>query len=445
MSSTSSIFSGSSRYSTDLQSVITRAVSIASLPKTQMENTLSTLQSESSALDTIDTKFEAVQSAISSLASATVATSSSVSNASVARATVSESAMAGTYEITVTDLGSFSASLSADGLTTVTDPETENISSASSFTLTVDGEEFTIAPAGTSLSDLADAINSSGAAVEATIVNVGSTSSPDYRLSLRSTALGEAAIQLNDGTSDLLDTISTGSLATYTLNGKSVTTDSRTVTVGPGLEVTLRAEGTTEITVGSDTSSLSSALSTLVSAYNAALAELDTHRGEEGGALEGSSLLYSLSASLRELVGYDTGEDGIRSLTSLGLTYKDDGTLSFDTSAFEEAVSEQQAAVLDFLGAADSGGFLKFATDLMDGLEDGTTGLITTQQDSLADQISDQSDRIDEEQERIDALEEQLNTQMAAADAAIAELELQVNYITSLFESMSSLSDSYNQ
>ena len=62
MSSNSSIFTGSSRYSSDLQQVLTRAVKIASLPLNLLNNQLSTLQSRSSALDSMDGKFSALLS-----------------------------------------------------------------------------------------------------------------------------------------------------------------------------------------------------------------------------------------------------------------------------------------------------------------------------------------------------------------------------------------------
>ena len=52
--SNSSIFTGSSRYSSDLQQVLSRAVSIASLPLHLLNNQLTTLQSRSSALDSLD-------------------------------------------------------------------------------------------------------------------------------------------------------------------------------------------------------------------------------------------------------------------------------------------------------------------------------------------------------------------------------------------------------
>ncbi len=441
--STSTIFSGSSRYSSDFQSIITRAVSIASLPKTQMQNTLSALQDEQSALKSIDSKFEALQAAISSLASATASTNSSVSNASVAKATVSAGAMEGTYQVEVLDLGAYRLSLSADGLTTVSDPQQQNISASSSFTLTVDGVEYQITPESATLASLAAAVTASGAPVEATIVNVGSSSSPDYRLSLRSTALGAVTIQLNDGEADLLDSMSVGRNASFTLNGKTVETDSRTVTVGPGVELLLRAEGSTEITVSTSTSAISSALSSLAAAYNAALSELDSHRGEDAGALKGSSLVYSLAASLRELAGYAAGSGDINSLNGLGLTFQSDGKLSFDASTFEAAAANR-TALAGFLGSASSGGFLKYATDLLDGLENDSSGLISENLSSLSAQISEQNSRIDAEQERVDALEEQLIARMAAADAAIAEMEQKVNYINGLFESMRVAAKSYS-
>ncbi len=61
-------------------------------------------------------------------------------------------------------------------------------------------------PPTNSLNALAQAINTSGAGVSATVINLGSPSAPSYTLSLQSTALGNIPIQLNDGTQDLLTT-----------------------------------------------------------------------------------------------------------------------------------------------------------------------------------------------------------------------------------------------
>ena len=66
--------------------------------------------------------------------------------------------------------------MSENGLTTVADPSSANISSSSQFTLTVNGTNYTITPSGDTLDDLVSAINNAGDGVQATTVNVGSNS-----------------------------------------------------------------------------------------------------------------------------------------------------------------------------------------------------------------------------------------------------------------------------
>jgi flagellar hook-associated protein 2 len=446
MSTSSSIFSGASRYSSDFQQIIDRAVAIASLPKAQMENVKSSLSSQSSALSAVDAKFTALQSAIAGLGSATESYSSSVSDGTVASASVSAGAMEGTYQIEVVDLGSYTLAMSKDGLTQVSEPSSQNISSSTAYTLTVDGVDYEISLSSGTLSALAEAINASGAPVQATVVNIGSSSSPDYRLSLQSTGLGDISIQLNDGTSGLIDVISAGSPASYKVNGQpseAISSDSRTVTISPGVSVTMLKAGTAQITVSHNTAAISTALASFATAYNAAVDELDKHRGKDAGALKGSSLLYTLAQSLRELAGYDSGSGAITSLTSLGLVYDDKGKLSLDSTAFNDATDGQFAALAEFLGASSTGGFLKFATDLMDGLEDSTGGILKTAMGSLQDQITWQDNRISEEEDRIDQLQQSLVQRMAEADAAIAALERQVLYFTNLFDAMRKYRENY--
>jgi flagellar hook-associated protein 2 len=442
MSSNATIFSGTSRYSNDFQQIIDRAVAIASLPMVQLESQKTTLTDQSTALSALDTKFTSVQSAIQSLESALTdnSYSTTVSDGTVVRASVAGTVLEGTYSVEVIDVGSYTNTMSMNDLPTVTDPFTENISAESSFTLTVDGVDYTITPESNTLSAMAEAINAeTDADVQATIVNIGTSSSPDYRLSLQSGKLGGTTIQLNDGSRDLLDTLSTGTLATYKVNGQpstAISTDSREVTVAPGLTVTLLKAGTADVTVSRGTTAVGNALSSLVTAYNEAADELDVHRGEESGALSGDSLLYTLSQSLRDLTGYSTGTDGISSLTALGLNFDDQGKLSLDTTTFSTATDGQFQALETFLGSSSSSGFLKSATDLLDSLEDSTDGIIKTALSSVETQIVDQDDLIANEQQRIDQLEESLVAQMAAADALIASLEQQANYMNGLFEAM---------
>ncbi len=440
-SSASSIFMGTSTYSQDFQNVISREVSIASLPITQLQNNVSGLTAQSGELQTLSTRFSALQSALSSLSTAagqTLAVSSS--DSSVLQATLGSGALAGTYSVAVTSLGAYSNALSVDCSPAVSDPGTQNISDSGSYTLTVgSGPPIPIQPTGSSLNALAQAINDAGAGVQATVVNVGGSSQPDYRLSLQSDELGDVSMQLNDGKQDLLaPSGSPGAPAQYTINGRPVSSGSRTVTLAPGL--TAELAGTSggspvTVTVGNDTSGVSNALSAFAGAYNAAVDEVNQNRGQSGGALAGQSIVSTLSERLRALTSY-AGGGTISSLAALGLTFSDtSGHLSFDASAFDAAVSSQPDALAQFLGSPDGGGFLQMATTTLSGIED-SGGSLPTAISSTLSEIDSVNQQIADKQDQVSLLQQNLTQQMAAADALIASLQQQAQYFNDMFAAM---------
>src|SRR5690348_16353900 len=302
-------FTGISTFAGDLQQAFNRAVAIASLPIRQLTNAKNQFDSQAAELGQFGTLFTNLQSAVQALSSGSGsnALAANVSDSSVLQANVAAGALAGTYTIQVLDPGSFSSALSNLGSSTITDPSSQSISSSTSFTLSAGGTSYTIQPASQSLNSLAQAINASGAPVQATVINLGSPSSPDYRLAIQATNLGNVSIQLNDGTSDLLSSVATGTNGSYTVNGQppgGITTNSRTVTIGPGLTANLLAAGTSTITVGGSTSALSSGLTSFVNAFNAIVTEVGKNRGQAGGALTGDSILQTLQGVLRQVINY---------------------------------------------------------------------------------------------------------------------------------------------
>jgi flagellar hook-associated protein 2 len=363
-----------------------------------------------------------------------------VSDASVLSASTAAGALPGVYTILVTDPGTYASALSGNSLPIITDPTTQNISAASSFTLTVNGVTQTIAPASNTLNALAAAINAdTSAGVQATIVNIGPPSAPDYRLSLQSNTLGNVSIQLNDGTSDLLTPLTTGTLAQYQVNGSPATpiqSNSRSVTLAPGVTVQLLKAGSSTVTVSQTTSSISSALSSFVTAYNAAVDELNKSFGQNPGPLNGKSIIFDLKRSLHDLTNYTGGTGSITSLTGLGLSFDTSGHLSLDATTLSSATAAQMSDIFSFLGGATSGGFLQFATGQLSAIEDPTTGIISTTINSVSDSITHQNQLISNEQDYINQLQLSLQAKMAAADAAIAQIESQVSFFTGLFQSM---------
>jgi flagellar hook-associated protein 2 len=433
----------SSQYSSDLQQVLSRAIAIASLPLTQLNNQLTTLQSRSTALDSLNGKFSALQTALQSVSNATTSTSAQVSDSSVITAQSDSTAQPGTYAIHVKGAGSPSSTFSQGlpAVPAVQDPSTQSITSASSLTLTVGGTPVTINPSANTLNALADAINSSGANVTAAVINLGSPSAPDYRLSLQSTKLDNITIQLNDG-SDLMGTLTPGANAQYQVNGQPaalISSDSSTVTIAPGVTVDLLKAGDSNVTVSQSSSDQANALSSFVTAYNAAVDELGANRGQGGGALTGDALIYTLSQSLRDMSGFTGGSGSVQNLTDLGLTFDKTGHLSFDQTVFANVSAAHPSDVSAFLGSPTTGGFLKNATDTLNGLEDPTTGTIETTIASAQTAIDNQNQKISDEQTRIDTLTTSLTAKIDAADALIATLEQQQTYFTTLFTDMNAI------
>ncbi len=415
-------------------------MSIASLPISALNNQVTALQSQSTELGNIDQKVSSLQSAVtglqSSLASGLLSVSSSDSTVS---ATLGTGASPGDYSIQVLSTGASATALSQAGSTTVSDPSTQGISTSKSYTLTVGGTQISVSAASSSLNDLADAINTqAGGSAQATIVNVGNSSSPDYRLSLKAVALGDNAISLSDGSSELITSQTTGSLASYTVAGQTtpVTSSSRTITLAPGVTVNLLSAGTTgnpaTVTVAQNPAALESSLSNFASAYNAVVDELATQHGTNAGALAGQSILNSVSTSLRELGGYSNGSPEA-SLAAFGITLDTSGHLNVDSSTFSTAAQSNFSTLKALLGSTTTSGFLYAATNQLNGLQDPTNGILKLQEAQVSRTITNDQNQISDKQSNVDQLQTSLQAQLAKADASIASLESQVTYYTNLF------------
>jgi len=436
-------FNPTSTYGSSLQQVLTRAVGIASLPLTQLNNQLVDLQNRSSELSTINSKFTALQTALNSLNSGVLTASASTSNSSVATVQATTGALPGSYTLAVGNPGAQTTTFSLDSLPKVTDPSSQNLTSAPSVQLTVPGvtgSPFTITATST-LNAMAQAINAAGAGVTATVLNIGSPSSPDYRLSVQSQALGDIGITLDDG-HPMLQVLTHGAQATYQVDGQPappalpISSSSQTVTLAPGVTATLLQAGTSNITVSQNASGLATTLSLFVAAYNSAVDQVANNFGQSGGALNGDSLLFTLQQSLHNISGYVAGAGSVQSLDSLGISMDDKGHLSFDQSVFTSIASSNPNDVAGFLGSSSTGGFLKAAADIMTNLEDPINGTITLGQNTMQQRITDENNRIADEQSKVNQLQTSLVARLSAADALIASLQSQLSYYTSLFGTM---------
>src|ERR1035438_4028814 len=386
ISNPTGIFTGTSAYSQDFQNVITRAVAIASMPITLLTNQQTTLTNQSNELRTVDSKFAALQSAIQGISDAMSGSSyqTTISDPKSVSASVSDGVAEGVYAINVISPGSYATSLSTNAWDSTADPS----GNPSTYSLLVNNQSYSFTPTDNSAATVASTINSQfGNMVNATAVNVGSTASPEYEISLQSTSLGPNTLDIQDSSGNSLQTQQQpGEEAEYQVDnsGANVYSATSTVTIATGLTVDLLAasDGPVDITVTRSTSALDSALSTFASAYNAAVDELDNQRGQTGGPQQGEGIVNSLSQALASISTY-TSSDSIGYLKNLGLELGQDGHLTYNEMTLMAADFGNSSGVDTFLGSATGGGFLAAATNTMTSLEDPTAGLIKTTEADL--------------------------------------------------------------
>ena len=439
----STIFNGNSRYSSDFQAVIDRSVAIASLPISQLKAQKTTLDDQTTALTGLEGKFTAIQNALEQISRSLGGSSfdASISDSSKLSVTLGEGAQEGEYSVRVVDPGSYATSMSTSNW--VADPGTPH-----PYQVSIAGVQHELFAYDNSAASVAAAINTQfGDRVRAIVVNVGSSETPDYRISMQATELGDLAPQLSNGTTNLQTQQTVGTMARYIVNasGSTATSNSRSVTIASGITVNLAAASATpvDITVTRSTSALSRALDGFATAYNAAVDELDKHRGTNSGVLAGQSLVTGLSGLLGSLATYDRDGSGIGGMQGLGLELDKTGHLTFQAFTLLASDLTNSTGVTSFLGGATSGGFLKTATDALKGILAAGTGLLPSAEADVTTRGSQVDAGIAAAQDRIDLMKVRLQEQMAASDALIASMEQQYNYLSALFASQQTAAKLY--
>ena len=432
-STTSSYFTGSSAFSSDLQTAIAQAVSRASAPITQMTDQQDTLSSQSTEVTTLGTDFSNLQSAVQGIDQALNSSfTASVSDPSVVSVTTGAGATPGNYSIQVTSPGSYS--------TAVTGTWNGSSTSAAGYQLWIGNQQYDVSPTDDSAASVASAINSQyGSLVDATVVNVGSDASPDYRISLQGTSLSTDQIDLRDDTGTSLAAIQTaGSPAQYEVNssGVTATSDSSTLTIADGVTVNLLSASTTPvtITVSQDDSALTSALSQFATATTPRSPNWTTRPANR-------PVHWKANPSSPAFLGAFQSGDLHRSRR--------------DRNALRSgpAIRRKRAVDLRPLHAGEHPGHELRRREHVPGLGQRQRFSPGGHQyperhrgshhradrhhrSNLQSEITSLGTQISDKETKLNNLQTQLTNQMAAADASISSMEQQYSYLSQMFQAM---------
>jgi flagellar hook-associated protein 2 len=437
---------GVSQYSSTLQSVLTRAVSIAQLPVTALQNQDSTVLSQETLLGSLQTDVSNLATSLSSLG--TVASSQALSGTSSNPTAVSitNSGATSPASYTINSVTSTATAASETSLAHYADSTSTPVSANGTEELVVGSKTYTFTLASNNLTTLRDTINAQNAGVTASILT---TSGGNY-LTVSANSTGATKLQLIDdpqgAATQQLSSTNQGTDAVFHLNGIQVDQPGNVVnSVIPGVTFTILAPASTPTTLSlaTDPSQLSSALQDFVTNYNSLRTALNAQEGPSAGPLSGDTAVVQVEDTLRSLTAYGTSTGSINSLSQLGIEFDSTGQASFNQTTFDSLSATQISDGFKFVGSATSG-FAGFSQTLQQ-FADPVTGLIQAEVTGLGQTDSSLQSQISTLTDRITTMQSNLSSQLESADAGIAELQSQQQTLTASLQSLSLVLYGQNQ
>lgn len=444
-------------------SIISALMAVEKLPLQRLQTQQSTVESKISALGKIKSAVAALQKAADDISTASNLYSykGTLADTTIASATTTTKAVAGTYSVEVEQLAtnhkltsSATVNPSAGGTLTIEIGSTATgsfvpKSGTSAIPVTIN--------AGESLSDVAEAINNADTGVSATIIN--GTSGPQLvltseetgevnQIKITSTISGLGFDPDNPATAGNLTQSAQAKNAILKIDGITIAnTTSNTVTDAiTGVTLTLSKtndNSPTQLVVSNDTTAVETKVKAFIDAYNSArstmkdLSQYDAD-GDDTGVLNGDSTVSSALNQLRSLLSAvpSGASSAYQYLSDLGIESSSDGVLSIDSEALESAMETDFASVAKTISAYGAA-FDTLTTEMND-----SDGLITNRLTGLNSTSDDLDDRIAEQQRLIEVIQDRYESQFAALETLLASLQTTESYLTQQLASLNGSSSS---
>ncbi|MFZ6849351.1 flagellar filament capping protein FliD [Undibacterium sp. RuRC25W] len=366
-----------------LDSIISKLMAIESQPLTAIKQKQTSYNADVTAYGALSSVMSAFQSSLTTLSNpATFNNLTATSgDSTIASATTTSVATAGTYSVNVTQLAQ-GQSISSAGQTSATNTigsgqsstvtfqfgtisggtSSNGVYTGSSFTqdATQATGSITIDSSNNSLQGIRDAINNASIGVKASIIGDGSAT--PYHLVLASTSTGatssmkisvsgDSALQnllSNDpsGTQNFKE-VNTGQSANLTINGIAVTSNTNNLSSSiQGVTLQLGKVGTTSVSIAANTTAVTTAVSSFVTAYNninSTISQLTSYNSttKAAGALLGDPTVTTVQDQLRSSLSNAVNGLGgkFTYLAQIGITFQKDGSLASDSTKLQTALT----------------------------------------------------------------------------------------------------------
>ncbi len=304
------------------------------------------------------------------------------------------------------------------------------------------------------VSDILARINASGAGVAA------SYDASNDRFTLANKDTGSTGIALEDVSGSnflaasglLAGTLELGDNLEYTIDGgPTLVSRGNTITEASsgiaGLKVTALAEDDFTVTVGVDTESIKSAVTSFVEAYNGVQSQLASYtvsstdaKGKvTAGILADDPEATRLVGQLRSLANSTLGglSGSVTRLDDLGITSNgyDDSLSTTGIEALDTALAGKLDSVKEFFSSTDLGWALGFDDFLEKSI--GDDGTLVAHQAILTRQATDLTTQMQEQEKYVQLEIERLTASFVAMETAQAQANQQLQFLTKNFASSS--------
>jgi len=433
----------------DVSSTVSQLVANLQAVETPWKTQLTSLQSQDTALTSIGTDLSTLSTSLQSLTDfegVLAEKQGSSSDESVLELTSAASnAVAGSHTIVVNSLAQTSSQYTntISATDTLSGTLTLAVGTGATQTIAVNSSDDT-------LSTLANTINSGNYGITANVI----TTSSGQQLSLVSKTSGSTGGitvggTLQDATTSSAISFTQGQAgqdAQLTVDGVSITSASNTVTTaiqGVTIQLLSAAPSTdVQVEITNDNSAVESALSSFVTAYNKVIGDLNTQEGKDSSGnpepLFGNPAIATIQEDLQSALAFLQPANGVSSITQLGLSANDDGTLSLDTDTLDSLLNSNYQDVVNFFQPSayftSFGGNLNTVLDNLGNNAPYGTVYLTLQQDSAEE--SSLNTNITNENTQISAEQTQLTTELNAANYTLEQIPSEINQINEIYSAI---------
>ena len=306
------------------------------------------------------------------------------------------------------------------------------------------------------LTDLENYINNSDFGVTASIVTSGTGSNTTYGLSVLSNSGAQLAVaanvfDANVGTDALTFTSSQtsgGNFSTVAAAG-DVLTGSVSIQVGDGVVQAFSPPFTANTTTAATIGGLASAINAANMGVTASVAtgsdgttqtlSLLSNTSGTSDTLTVNSTLLDTTDQVTSTLNYTNSSD-INSLTSLGVSVNNDGTLTLDATSLDSVLNSDYSSVVGFFQNANSWG-QSFSTMLTNSGTSSSTGILSVASKSNSQIESTLNADISREESLISTEQKSLTAELNSANEIMQMLPSQLQGVNELYSAITG----YNQ